>query len=150
MRSPLQGAASGLRSCHFFTFLVTSDITPGLTGWLQHIKISAQLHVTEAQERHDKSPKKWQLIKPDAAPRRDSTNGQAKVDFLRKYYMYGMAKTPRFSSCVSFSQASNSRPLCLGPTPQHLKPISGSTVDTEFAHLHKQVVSSVWFGRAKM
>ena len=26
--------------------------------WRQHIKISAQLHMIEAQERHEKSPKK--------------------------------------------------------------------------------------------
>ena len=32
-------------------------------------KISAQLHVIKVQERHEKSPKKRQLVKPDAAPR---------------------------------------------------------------------------------
>ena len=37
-------------------FLVTSDIFPELRH--QHIKISAQLHLIEAQKRHEKSPKK--------------------------------------------------------------------------------------------
>ena len=41
--------------------------------WHQHIKISAKLHVMEAQERCLKSLKKWQLVKPDAAPRGDSS-----------------------------------------------------------------------------
>ena len=31
------------------------------------------MHVIEAQERHDKSPKKGQVAKPDAAPRGDSS-----------------------------------------------------------------------------
>ena len=35
----------------------------------QHIKISAQLHMIEAQEIHEKSPKKGHLLMPDAAPR---------------------------------------------------------------------------------
>ena len=61
-----------------------------------------------------------------------------------------MARTLRPPTCVSFSQASNSRPLCHGPTPQHLQPASGSTINAEFAQSYKQVVSSVWFSRANV
>ena len=43
------------------------------TEHLYKIKISSQLHVIEAQERHEKSPKKRQVVQADAAPRGESS-----------------------------------------------------------------------------
>ena len=52
--------------------------------WHQHIKISAQLHVIEAQERHEKSPKKMTSTHPRCSSNVIFTLSHLKKNRLKK------------------------------------------------------------------